>query len=618
MAVAVKTSPGARSDSPTVNPAVLSLVGVAYLLGCLWVVFKGLPWLWWSAFESAGLAGRFSVELGIALVLVALAVGVGLLLLGARLLRPYHAAGVRGGVFLGFVGLLVVLGLARWATVWIEHWCYDLRWFGPSTGLILSAAVAGLLALGGLWLFFTPRAQRFAALLEAGGWFQATAYKSNQGQKVRRATIVGILLLVGAGVWTLINHGTLRRGPADWNINIPFTAKVAIENMGDAQPFLAKALPAADKDRVQVRAPGAANFRVDQLVTAEQYRNAAIAQSDKDGAEAVDRAFTHALTTLGVTDEKEADASAVLVAVNRVIADRMKELLEERGADPVFPPVVRRRLEPLYYNRTADLSPVIKAFEREAVDLKKRDKLGPAFDLPAGVLVVGEYALRDINDEMENTKHVRVGDSDGTFPLRFNAVVTTEEFGRAEVEVLARAVEREFRAAGKLSELEELKKSSADGAAFREGVAGALTGRAADSAREAMARVRIPAKLDLAPASGPVTYASIPLLPAVRYTVPLLLLVLSLWLAWRVVNMPTFADFLIATEAELNKVSWTTQRRLFQDTIVVLVTVVLMAVFLFVTDYTWKVVLGWEPIGVLYIPEQKDKDAKQSVEQKRW
>ncbi len=76
------------------------------------------------------------------------------------------------------------------------------------------------------------------------------------------------------------------------------------------------------------------------------------------------------------------------------------------------------------------------------------------------------------------------------------------------------------------------------------------------------------------------------LLPSVQFTVPLLLLAAALWLAWRVVNLPAFADFLIATEAEMNKVSWTTQRRLFQDTIVVLVTVVLMAVYLF--RWTWS------------------------------
>src|SRR5262249_28363722 len=100
------------------------------------------------------------------------------------------------------------------------------------------------------------------------------------------------------------------------------------------------------------------------------------------------------------------------------------------------------------------------------------------------------------------------------------------------------------------------------------------------------------------------------------FTVPLLLLAVSLWLAWRVVNMPSFADFLIATEAELNKVSWTTQKRLVQDTIVVLVTVVLLAVFLFSMDWTWKVVLSWRPIGVLHIPEDTSSQ-KATIEQKK-
>ena len=40
----------------------------------------------------------------------------------------------------------------------------------------------------------------------------------------------------------------------------------------------------------------------------------------------------------------------------------------------------------------------------------------------------------------------------------------------------------------------------------------------------------------------------------------------------------------IATEAEINKVSWTTRKRLIQDTTVVLVTVFLFTLFLFVVD----------------------------------
>jgi preprotein translocase SecE subunit len=89
------------------------------------------------------------------------------------------------------------------------------------------------------------------------------------------------------------------------------------------------------------------------------------------------------------------------------------------------------------------------------------------------------------------------------------------------------------------------------------------------------------------------------LLPAVPLTLPLLLAALSLWLAYRIVNLPVFADFLIATEAEVNKVSWTTRKRLIQDTIVVLVTVILLTVFLFVVDQAWAFVLT--RIGVVQI-----------------
>src|SRR5262249_26172551 len=125
---------------------------------------------------------------------------------------------------------------------------------------------------------------------------------------------------------------------------------------------------------------------------------------------------------------------------------------------------------------------------------------------------------------------------------------------------------------------------------------------------------QLPKSVAPEPASGPTIFRSLVLLPGVQFTVPLLLLVGSLWLAWRVVTLPTFADFLTATEAELNKVSWTTRRRLFQDTIVVLTTVLLMAMFLFVMDQSWRVILSWKPIGVLQLHEdqtERDKDIQE-------
>jgi len=69
------------------------------------------------------------------------------------------------------------------------------------------------------------------------------------------------------------------------------------------------------------------------------------------------------------------------------------------------------------------------------------------------------------------------------------------------------------------------------------------------------------------------------------------------WFIFRVVQFPPFAEFLIATEAEMNKVSWTSKEDLYRSTMVVLTTVLLMAVFLFVVDWLWLFIL--RNIGVL-------------------
>jgi preprotein translocase SecE subunit len=99
--------------------------------------------------------------------------------------------------------------------------------------------------------------------------------------------------------------------------------------------------------------------------------------------------------------------------------------------------------------------------------------------------------------------------------------------------------------------------------------------------------------------ANPDATALLPLVPVANYTFPLLLLLVTLWGAWRAVNVPLFGDFLIATEAEMNKVSWTTRKRLVQDTIVVLVFLALLTVFLLVIDLFWSWLLSLEFIGVL-------------------
>ena len=98
----------------------------------------------------------------------------------------------------------------------------------------------------------------------------------------------------------------------------------------------------------------------------------------------------------------------------------------------------------------------------------------------------------------------------------------------------------------------------------------------------------------------------------------MLLVLLVGWFAYRVVNLPTFAEFLIATEAEMNKVSWTSRRRLYQDTIVVLVTTVLLTLFLLVVDLFWGWLLSRQTVGVL---PSKATDTQQKAgqrEETRW
>ncbi|HVC98352.1 MAG TPA: preprotein translocase subunit SecE [Pirellulales bacterium] len=69
------------------------------------------------------------------------------------------------------------------------------------------------------------------------------------------------------------------------------------------------------------------------------------------------------------------------------------------------------------------------------------------------------------------------------------------------------------------------------------------------------------------------------------------------WICYRVVNLPRFADFLIAVEAEMNKVSWPSRVELVRSSLVVLITMFGLAAMLFIYDLVWKFVLT--ALGVL-------------------
>ncbi len=81
--------------------------------------------------------------------------------------------------------------------------------------------------------------------------------------------------------------------------------------------------------------------------------------------------------------------------------------------------------------------------------------------------------------------------------------------------------------------------------------------------------------------------------PEYQFGLPVVLLLLGAWTLYRLVNVPPFADFLIAVEAEMNKVSWPTRGELFRASMVVLILIFALAFILAGCDMFWKVLLFW-------------------------
>lgn len=71
-------------------------------------------------------------------------------------------------------------------------------------------------------------------------------------------------------------------------------------------------------------------------------------------------------------------------------------------------------------------------------------------------------------------------------------------------------------------------------------------------------------------------------------TIPLAMFAAGAWFGFRVVNWPRFADFLIAVEAEMAKVSWPGKPELIRAAIVVIVTILILAITLFLFDIVWQ------------------------------
>jgi preprotein translocase SecE subunit len=221
MAVAVKNSPETASRLPFRRLAVESCAGVVYVLGCIGLVFYGLPALW-EAFVAGAitpvLGGAVSTAL---LIVVVLAAAIGLAFVGLRLPGPQPSPGLRAGIFFGAVEVLTI----AWVTCLLGNWA-ESSWAAanPPLGIGVTAAFGLVLLVAAFVLLLQPRYERWLVQVEQQGWFSVEGYKRTQGQKVRRGTILGILALAAYGIYTLLAHKTLETAASPhWQVRVPFT-----------------------------------------------------------------------------------------------------------------------------------------------------------------------------------------------------------------------------------------------------------------------------------------------------------------------------------------------------------------------------------------------------------
>jgi preprotein translocase SecE subunit len=218
MAVAVKNIPETFSRHFN-RLAVESWLGVLFVLASIGIIFYGLPWVWSEgvgpSLAHIGLSG--AVQTSLLILAMILATG-GLVYLGVRLTAGNTAHGLAAGVFIGLVEF-VIIGLFTCAMGRLFE-----QWFaasGPTLGIALTVVLGVALLAGAAFLYLLPGFERVVLQVEDQGWFTILPYKRTQGQRVRRGTILGILVLAGCGIFTMLQHNVV--GPGNWYVTLPFT-----------------------------------------------------------------------------------------------------------------------------------------------------------------------------------------------------------------------------------------------------------------------------------------------------------------------------------------------------------------------------------------------------------
>ena len=76
--------------------------------------------------------------------------------------------------------------------------------------------------------------------------------------------------------------------------------------------------------------------------------------------------------------------------------------------------------------------------------------------------------------------------------------------------------------------------------------------------------------------------------PVARIGIPAAVVAVGFWTGYRLVNFPRFADFLIAVEAEMSKVSWPSKAELIRSSMVVIFVMFALAGVLLGFDALWR------------------------------
>ena len=202
MSVAEKPITEAPARSPAAQLAVQSLVGGVFVLASFWILLAGLPlaWSWITNSDDPDRSRHLFNEFlnGSLLLIVTAGAVVGLGYVGLELERANNRRGLREGAFVAsfflYIAARITLGIGL---------VLSRQEMGVAGMVVTLAIGAGFLF--GLYKWFSlPGFAAWLGRLKDSGWFETNVFKGSQGVKIRRMTVIAILIL---GFWGIITTG---------------------------------------------------------------------------------------------------------------------------------------------------------------------------------------------------------------------------------------------------------------------------------------------------------------------------------------------------------------------------------------------------------------------------